>query len=927
MKRKSTAVLAVVAPLAALAALAAGCEDYFTTKGTSSGSADATSGDVSIAASYAGVGIGKACKAKADCRAGLDCVAGKCAANKSAAENASCLVSDECKAGLHCSWAGFCTPQPAGKVKAGAACDSSSDCVTGHFCAISDTAACLAGKCAGVCTDAGKTAPPEGEECTSTAGCPPGMWCESSGLSGTCKKNTGKADLGDPCKTTADCWAGLSCSKVRQQCVPGSLTLNPDLYGGVECRETYDAGEPFRALVEIPRTTTATDFYALPFPNDIRKKNGKVDLSEHPNPGLGFVGFDATQRIKDAITAEYDGFGLTMGFYVRFTRAVDIKTLGAVDAKTKVIAPAKDGAIRLYDATSGKQVENLFAHFSDKRNKYICGNWLYVHPRWSDLLEPKHTYVLIVTDAIKAGAEGNGTEVAQQGKDLQVLLAAAAPADAALKSAYDTYKPVRDLLPKVALLPGKVVAAAPFTTHEPRVMTAELALTAAKALMPNLIGPVLCDGKTVSPCGTTNFATTELGKLGKTDPRACPKNVAATHHEIHGKITLPVYQSGTRPYLDAGGALTIENGKPTSKQTEEVCISITIPKTGAMPAGGWPLVLFAHGTGGSFRSHVDGMAPLASNIQVEGGPVVRAATFGIDQPMHHNRRGQGIETDPGPLFYNFANPPAAKGNFYQGAADNYALFRWAVDKSKNALTLPGAGNVKFDANNLFFMGHSQGGTTGPMALPFLAGAIPAGLKGAVASGCGGSLVHGLLGKKLPYDASIGLRIGLQEMSIDEYHPVLNLFQYYFEPSDPLLYGELMYRKNVNLAAGLPWLPLHLLHTYGQGDNFTPPTTSRIFAAATGGTLATTTSPDQDKWFDKIADLGMKLANPPLANNVQAANGNAVTGVTIQAKNDPKNSVTGAAYDGHFVAFNDKTLNRQVLQFIGSAIAGTPKVVK
>lgn len=92
-----------------------------------------------------------------------------------------------------------------------------------------------------------------------------------------------------------------------------------------------------------------------------------------------------------------------------------------------------------------------------------------------------------------------------------------------------------------------------------------------------------------------------------------------------------------------------------------------------------------------------------------------------------------------PCFTIFPTHAAARGNFYQGAADNFSLFRWAAGFSG---TLPGInGTVKFDKANLMYFGHSQGGTTGPIFAPYQPG-----LKGAIFSGCGGSLVFGLLGK-------------------------------------------------------------------------------------------------------------------------------------------------------------------------------------
>jgi hypothetical protein len=195
-----------------------------------------------------------------------------------------------------------------------------------------------------------------------------------------------------------------------------------------------------------------------------------------------------------------------------------------------------------------------------------------------------------------------------------------------------------------------------------------------------------------------------------------------------------------------------------------------------------------------------------------------------------------------------------------------------------------------------------------MALPYMEG-----LQAAVLSGCGASLPHGLMGKKLPYDAAIGIQLGIQDLAVDAGHPALNLLQNYFEPADPLIYAPL-----INFKPALK--PLHLLHTYGMGDSYTPASTSRIFAAAAHTTLGLPAL--VPNWLDKMEDLGVPSAALPLT----AAAGK-VLSVTLEAKNDPANSLSGAAYDGHFVAFQDKTLSAAVLQFLGSLAKGTATVPK
>lgn len=833
------------------AALLIGCEDYFTVAGDDTGNVADT-----FSLTFAGTGVGGACAPApaTGCRDGLDCVAGKCAPTAQTAADGKCLLTAECKAGLHCGWIGFCVPSGTGAV---------------------------------------------GSECSSASSCAAGLFCNLLGLSGTCQPGAASGgDLGAACAKTAECLAGLACSPAQKKCIPGSLTLNPDLYSGVECDDDAEAGQPFQGILSVPTASSNADFYRIPFPNDIRRKGGFVDMSAHPHPGLGVIGFDSVQRIVDAIDGEMTGFGLTTGIYLRFNRALD-------QASLTVAGPT--ASVRLVNLLTGADGPPISAVFNAKRNKYICKNWLYVHTRWSDLLEPNTPYAVIVTDDVKVAASEKPGQIAVKSADLAVLLNDAPPADPAAKAAWDTYAKLRDFLKKGAPTASKVVAATVFTTWEPRTWTQQLADVAlTKALPPQIDGtPVLCGAGVKSPCATPNWPTDPKAGI---DPRACPA-AAATHYEFHARIKIPKYQTGDRPYLTAGGSIKLDGGKPGIEGYESVCMAITIPKQ-TMPATGFPLIVLAHGTGGNFRGSAQAFAASLAALKADNGGSQPTATIGIDQPMHFDRRGAGVDTDPGPLFYNFSNPPAARGNFYQGAADNFSLFRWAAGFSG---TLPGInGTVKFDKANLMYFGHSQGGTTGPIFAPYQPG-----LKGAIFSGCGGSLVFGLLGKKLPYDASVGLKIALQEANIDEMHPILNLLQYYFEASDPLLYAPLFYVKP-------PIAPMHMLHTYGLNDNFCPVATSRIFAAATKGNLGVQTPPPP--WLDKMEDLGMVAKALPLSNNA-TFNGKTVTGVTVEALNDAANTADKLPYDGHFVAFNDKTLNHELLQFVATLIKGAPVVVK
>ena len=68
------------------------------------------------------------------------------------------------------------------------------------------------------------------------------------------------------------------------------------------------------------------DFYALPFPNDLRRSpDNQLDLSEFPTNSF------LMEQYRDAAAASLDGFGLSQTIYVRFSDAIDITTLPTPD--------------------------------------------------------------------------------------------------------------------------------------------------------------------------------------------------------------------------------------------------------------------------------------------------------------------------------------------------------------------------------------------------------------------------------------------------------------------------------------------------------------------------------------------------------------------------------------------------------------------
>ncbi len=788
------------------------------------GPEDATPPDLGM---FPGQRLGEGCRADRPCREGLACVEDRCVAEGESPEASACLISDECADDAVCGWAGLCTPRR-----------------------LPDT--------------------PEG--CSANAECPSHQVCVlTGGTAGTCRPvGPQPSDVDQGCTTLTDCAAGLVCSPTRGTCQPGSLLLNPDVFPGVACPD--ETALPFGARAALP--ARAPDFYAHPFPSDARLKLGQPDLTDHPVPGDALLGVDPLDRVLRLIEADARGWALMPGIFFRFTRPLDE---GSLDARSVLLVNLTTGA-----------AHPVTARFVADRNKYICANHLYVHPRWGDPLEPSTPYAAIVRDSVRS-ADG---EPPAQLDALPTLLDPARPSDADAVPAWEAFRPLRAWLDRTGdLAPADIAAATVFTTGDPTraVALAKAAVEAAPA--PALAhAPVVCAAGVSSPCATPATQRTP----GQDDPRDCPATPPTGYTEVHLRVNVPVLQEGERPYTEGGGALVAGGSALRVHGTESLCVAISVPD-GEAPEGGWPIVLYGHGTGGNLRTGITRLAGALADLEVDGAPAP-VALMGFDQPMHGPRQGQPGGQDPGPLFFNATNPAASKGNVVQGAADLFALERFLAS---GPLDIPGLGAVRFDVDRLFYRGHSQGGTHGPLYVPFSER-----VKGAAFSGAAGSLVFGLLGKTEPYDATVGLRLMLQTLEVDEAHPALHLFQHAFEPTDPLVFAPLLFRRPVAPAK-------HVMHVYGRGDHFSPDDGQRAYAAAAGLTLLL--PPDRGDDFDLIGDLDVARSVPPLAAN-QTVDGADFTGALVQFAPD-------GDYDGHFVAQRHPQAIARLLDFVTDLVAG------
>jgi hypothetical protein len=658
-----------------------------------------------------------------------------------------------------------------------------------------------------------------------------------------------------PCKTNTDCYQGLVCE--RRRCQTGARV--PWL--GVACTGSTSGGA--RAYFEVPGAPNADegDFFRLPFPNDVRRQNGRLDLTGFPTPGTYSFGVDPVQVYVDAIAASDTAWGTYGTVTFRFSGSVNITRANLTWVDVTAGAPEY-----------GSDVELVF-RYEAAPSAYVCANSLAVRPAQGRPLLPDHTYAILLRTGLTSAAGQ-----VQRSANFEAVMASVAPSEAKLARAWEAFQPLRAVLSARAEDPSKVLVASVITVGDPRKTMAALAAAVARMPPPAAAGWVRCRGGGVSPCPQ------------RAGERACGSG-DANYDEYQALISLPIFQRGTVPYIWPWSGGDID---PNAVARKDVCMALSVPRS-PMPAAGWPLVIYAHGTGASYRDHVK--ASVAGVLAANSKP---SAVLGIDQVAHGTRRGTS-SIPPDELFYNFLNPAVARGNPLQGAADQLGLARFAATLNLSAQESHGDA-IKIDPSAIVFFGHSQGSTHGSLMLPY-----GDAFKGAVLSGNGAGLIHALLHKTEPVNVARFIPTLVQDEKLGvlgNFHPVLSLLQQWVEPADP-----------VNFAAAVAAAPLsghlpkHVFQTYGLGDTYAPPVTLATYALAGGFAEVT-----PDASVAAPDPIGKLVAAPaPFAGNIVHGEQRFTLGVRQYAP--------PAGADGHFVVYRTPSANADAVRFLSMAANG------
>ncbi|MBU6421795.1 MAG: Ig-like domain-containing protein [Gammaproteobacteria bacterium] len=479
-----------------------------------------------------------------------------------------------------------------------------------------------------------------------------------------------------------------------------------------------------------------------PFPNDLYFNGSTTGTLNIPFASTSAAAAPANAAL--ASMNHLDGYGTQSVINAYFTEAIDPASLNAGDVFVfKVTANPQNKAI---DPTKGATPLVPGADCSASTTDYTVGlspapdsggTVLDITP--CKPLAGGSTYLVILTNGIK---DTNG-DAAAPSADYSLILAADLPVLTG-GSMGTTGNPQLDqvalfTLPQLAVAAGakinpqSIVLTFSFSTQYVGDTLSTLAANATATAQPQGTG-IVFTGLTVAAA---------LQAVGQTPPP-----VAALANLYAGDVALPYYSAvptAANPgapltgfwHTANGGDTTVLSPLPTPTVAQNVIpILVTIPNSASgctQPASGWKTVIFQHGItqnrenvlaiGGSFASQC--FAVVAIDLPLHGvtntsDPLYQKGherTFDLPEVAPFFSTPSSTIAPSGSYFINLGSLLTSRDNLREGAADLINLTATLPTLvAVNSPTNPTVFN-KFDASELFYVGHSLGAMVG---IPFLA---------------------------------------------------------------------------------------------------------------------------------------------------------------------------------------------------------------
>jgi hypothetical protein len=551
-----------------------------------------------------------------------------------------------------------------------------------------------------------------------------------------------------------------------------------------------DPGVPANTVAfELEGTLAGETFWDLPFPSDLRlTPEGRPDLAGFPNRRHLPV-LDALL----SVASERAGFPVMPIGWFRFTgeppqHALDqvIQADAAADVLLVDIDPSSDERGALYALVAQTLPPDDFT----------ATGLVAIAPRPGTVLRAHTRYAFVLRRGFAPDAAVPAA--------FATLAAGKAPSGAHGAAAAELYAPLWDTLDGLGISRDELLVATVFTTGD------EVAVLHARS----------------EAIRATQHAVIADLHVDPVDGAA-----HAGYCELVGTATFPQYQLGTQPFPTEGRFQLDAAGVPVVQSMMTVPLTIVIP-TGTMPATGWPLWQFFHGSGGASWDIVDdGPSHTAEDIPDVGkGPGYVVAKRGIAAaasalPVNPERLAGASSY----AYLNINNLSAFPYTFQQGVFEQRLLLDAllelqispAVVAACPGMALPsGATAHRFDATKLMAGGHSMGGMYTNMI-----GAVEPRFGALTPFGAGGFWNMMILDTEIVAGARSLLAgvFGVEGDTLSFVHPTLALIGLGWEIAEP---GPSMARLARRPLPGFP--ARHVYEPIGLDDKFFP---NPVFDAA------------------------------------------------------------------------------------------------
>jgi hypothetical protein len=652
---------------------------------------------------------------------------------------------------------------------------------------------------------------------------------------------------------------------------------------GSDTSTDSDAGEDLGARLRFE--PSSDDFFSVPFPSDTRLK---------ADGSFGFSDWDRAYR-NDLLSLWFDaaddlleGWGLVSGIFVHFTAPLDASTLPSTVEET---ASAEGGwpSVFLMDVDPDSPVQGgllpIDCKFTEAEGTYHDANLLGCISPFGVVRLPSTRYAFVVTTQVTdADGEALTTDAAMAkllaGEDVEGKngTIAAAP-----------YAQARDFLVAEGLPADEISSITLFTTGDPAARLVRL-----NDWFRTLPEPEIDEDS--------------LSFVEEFDDYVV----------LRGTYQVPIIQAGTRPYgTPPDGKVVFDAaGDPVEQATDTVPFLITLPKT-AMPDGGWPILLYMHGSGGEMQELIDrGPRPELETDAPRGtGPGGVVAPYGIAgfaaEFGFHGTRFDPPDTTGLKLYDLLNNPRATVDNFLISANEVTLHARLlkglTIDPAvANGLVDVGGaadGLVRFNSDSFTAMGQSMGSTIGPPALT-----VTQDIDAGILSGSGGTLIEVALKAIKPQNLKPLLETILnygRDEEMDRFDPILSALQQVWDYVDPIVHARhAIHELHPNTPAK------HILQHSGVDDGYFSVQSRTALSAALGIDFA---EPVEEGEALEIMSIAAPEHDQALATPISANIDGSHTGVVAMYQ--------PSVMDGHNVAYQRDDAKAQYACFaktVGSA---------